>query len=79
MSKQYSGHKASWGEKFGPTEELHKEYMGAIWGPGANIAILLAFYNYRKIWSWIHGIYFLLAVVMTLVSSIPILTTTGII
>ncbi len=53
--------------------------MAVIWGPVANIAIFLAYYAYRKAWPWVHGVYFLLAVIVTLASSIPILQTTGVI
>lgn len=53
--------------------------MAVIWGPVANIAIFLAYYAYRKAWPWVHGVYFLFAVIVTLASSIPILQTTGVI
>jgi hypothetical protein len=64
---------------FGPTSGLHSNIMPIIWGPAANVAILLAYYRYRKIWAWAHGAFFVFAVAMTLGCSIPILTTTGII
>jgi hypothetical protein len=53
--------------------------LGVIWGPAANIAILLTFYSYRKIWAYVHGSFFLLAIIITVASSIPIITTSGVI
>lgn len=32
-------------EEFGPTIGIHKEAMGVVWGLGANVAILLAYYS----------------------------------
>lgn len=53
--------------------------MGILWGPGANIAIFLAYYSYRKLWPWVHGVYFLFATIVTVATSISILQKTGII
>lgn len=66
-------------DAFGSTGEFHAGLMGILWGPGANIAIFLVLYNYRKIWVWLHGAYFFIVTILTLASSIPILTYTGII
>lgn len=65
------------GAKFGPTSHNHKELMPLIWGPAANIALFLVLYNYRKIWSWIHGAFFSIANIITLSTSLPILFHTG--
>lgn len=66
-------------DEYGPTTELHKGALGVIWGPAANVAIVLAYYGYRKVWAYVHGSFFLFAIIITLASSIPIITTVGVI
>lgn len=78
MSNFLVGHGAE-EEKFGPTAELHEALMGFLWGPGANLAILVILNKYTKYSSWIHGAYFSFAVLMTLSTAIPILLNIGII
>lgn len=78
MSSSLVGHVKE-EETFGPTAELHEALMGVLWGPGANLAILLILNKYIKYSSWIHGAYFSFAVLMTLATAIPILLNTGII
>jgi hypothetical protein len=53
--------------------------MAIIWGPAADVAIFLVLYNYRKLWTWVHGGFFLFAAIITLATSIPMLTYTGVI
>lgn len=53
--------------------------MALLWGPFANLAIILAFYTYRKWWIWLHGAYFLVITIITLSTAIPILQATGIV
>ena len=64
---------------FGPTAENHKDAMVALWGFAANIAIFIMLYSYRKLCVYVHGAYFLIATIITLATSIPIITYTGII
>ena len=65
--------------KYGSTSELHTIIMRFVWGPGANVAAIIALYTYRKWWTWVHGIFMVLAAVATIVLSLPILMTTGIV
>ena len=67
------------GNTWGPTSGLHKMWMPWLWGPAASVAVFLAFFTFRKISTWIHGLFFLFATIMTLVTSIPILTFAGIV
>ena len=67
------------GSDFGSSADFHSALMAAIWSPCADIAIILALYSYRKIWIWVHGGFFLFAIIYTLSTSIPILQYTGII
>ena len=53
--------------------------MGALWSPCANIAIILIIYAYRKYWVWLHMLFFLIATIITLATSFPILAHTGMI
>jgi hypothetical protein len=53
--------------------------MGVLWSPLANIAILLALNSYWKYSVLIHGIYFAFATVITVATSFPILSYTGMI
>jgi hypothetical protein len=53
--------------------------MGFLWSPAANIAIFLIIYSYRKYWVWLHMLFFTVATIITLVTSLPILFTTGLI
>jgi hypothetical protein len=64
---------------FGSTGEAHAGLMAAIWGPGINIAIILAMYSYRKWWGYVHAAAGAFACLYTLGTSIPILFYTGII
>ena len=65
--------------KYGSTSELHTIVLRFVWGPGANVAAILALYTYRKWWTWVHGIFMVLAAIATIVLSLPILMTTGIV
>ena len=67
------------GATFGPTANLHSKFLPWIWGPAADLVIILTLYTYRKIWIWLHGTFFLFATIYTLSTSIPILTYAGII
>jgi hypothetical protein len=67
------------GNTWGPTSNLHKMFMPWLWGPAASVAVFLAFFTFRKISIWLHGLFFLFATIMTLVTSIPILTFAGIV
>ena len=67
------------GETFGPTADYHQDFMSTIWGPAANVAVILALYSYRKIWAWVHGSFFFLATIFSLSTAIPILSFAGII
>lgn len=67
------------GNTWGPTSGLHKMWLPWIWGPAASVAVILALFTFKKISIWIHGIFFLFATIMTLVTSIPILTYAGIV
>lgn len=53
--------------------------MGIVWGPGINIAIILAIYSYRKAWPIIHGIAGTFACIYSLACTLPILFNTGIV
>ena len=53
--------------------------MRYLWGPGANIAIILVLYTYRKWWTWVHGTFLALSSIATIALSLPILITTGIV
>ena len=53
--------------------------MSILWIPGANIAIILIIYAYRKYWVWLHMAFFAIATIITLASSFPILSHTGLI
>jgi hypothetical protein len=66
-------------DEYGPTGEFHAGFMGALWSPLANIAIFLIIYAYRKYWVWLHMAFFVLATIITLASSFPILAYTGMI
>ena len=65
--------------EWGSTGGLHKGFMGALWSPCANIAIILIIYAYRKYWVWLHMAFFTFATIITLASSFPILAFTGMI
>lgn len=67
------------GATFGPTSSIHSEFLPWIWGPAADLVIILTLYTYRKIWIWLHGTFFLFATIFTLSTSIPILMYAGII
>jgi hypothetical protein len=67
------------GSTWGPTNTLHKIVMPWIWGPAASVAVILAMFGFKKLGVWLHGIFFLFATIMTLVTSIPILTFAGIV
>lgn len=64
---------------FGDTIYAHEDVMAEIWGPAANIAILLAYNAHRPWCVYLHGVYFLFVALFTLSTSIPILRSTGII
>jgi len=51
--------------------------MGLLCGPGATLAVFLALYKYRKIWGWIHGIYFITIFIIATIITIPIWLHTG--
>jgi hypothetical protein len=53
--------------------------MRYLWGPGANLAVILVLYTYRKWWLWLHALFFVGSTTITLITTIPILLTTGII
>lgn len=74
-----STHNLHSGNRFGTTVDAHKTMMAIIWGPVIDIVIIIALYNYRKIWGYLHGLAGLFACVYTLATSIPILMTTGMI
>ena len=65
--------------KYGSTSELHALLLRYIWGPGVNVAIILVLYTYRRWWTWLHGILLCLASIATIILSLPILMTTGIV
>jgi hypothetical protein len=65
--------------KYGSTSDMHQLLMLYIWGPGANVLVILALYTYRKWWTWVHGVLFALASITSLVVTIPMLMTTGMI
>ena len=65
--------------EWGSTGGLHAGFMGALWSPCANIAIILIIYAYRKYWVWLHMAFFTFATIITLASSFPILAFTGMI
>ena len=67
------------GNTWGPTSSLHKMWLPWIWGPAATVAVILALFSFKKLSIWLHGIFFLFATIMTLVTSIPILTFAGIV
>ena len=64
-------------DDFGSTADLHESFMGALWSPCANIAIFLIIYSYRKYWVWLHMLFFTVATIITLASSLPIVFHTG--
>jgi hypothetical protein len=51
--------------------------MGLLCGPLANLAVFLALYRFRKIWGWIHGIYFIMTFLIATALTIPIWMHTG--
>lgn len=65
--------------KYGSSSELHQLLMRYLWGPGANLAVILVLYTYRKWWVWLHALFFVATSTITLITTIPILLTTGII
>lgn len=64
---------------FGSTYPAHSNLMGAIWGPGINVAIFIVLYSYRKYWVYLHAFLGLFVCLFTLASTLPILVFTGII
>jgi len=79
MSHSNYGKAGGSDEQFGSTGDTHAGLMAGLWGPAANIAVILVLYSYRKWWVYVHAAFFLLATIITLATSIPILTYTGII
>ena len=43
------------------------------------MAVILVLYTYRKWWLWLHALFFVGSTIITLITSIPILLTTGIV
>jgi hypothetical protein len=64
---------------YGPTTTVHVNFMAFVWGPGINIAILLAMYKYRIWWVLLHALGGAFACLFTLSTSIPIIVKTGLI
>jgi hypothetical protein len=64
---------------FGSTANIHSACMGALWGPLVNLSVMIAAYSYRKYSFFTHAVFGIFACSLTLVSSIPILNTTGIV
>lgn len=64
---------------FGPTITTHMDIMAFIWGPGINVAIFLAMYNYRKWWGFLHAMAGAFAFIFTLSTGLSILATSGMI
>ena len=63
--------------KYGETLDLHILLMRYLWGPGANVAVTLALYTYRKWWSWLHGTLLTLAAVLTIAITFPMMISAG--
>ena len=63
--------------KYGDTVDLHILLMRYLWGPGANVLVILVLYSYRKWWSWIHATLLTLAAILTIAITFPMLVTAG--
>lgn len=64
---------------FGSTVDSHVNVMAYIWGPGINIAIILALYSYRRYASILHGMMGAGACLFTLATVFPMLEITGVV
>lgn len=53
--------------------------MAVLWGPGINLAIILAMYSYRKYYVYLHICFGVFITVYSIGTALPILFTTGII
>lgn len=62
--------------EYGPTGQLHATFMAVLWGPGINLAIILALYSYQKYYVYAHMAFGGLLTVFTISTSLPILLTT---
>ena len=63
--------------EYGPTGELHATFMAVLWGPGINLAIILALYSYQKYYVYAHMAFGALLTVFTISTSLPIVLTIG--
>ena len=64
---------------FGPTEDIHANVMAFLWGPVINLSIILAVYSYRQYAIILHGLISFFVGLFSLIISLAILATTGMI
>ena len=63
--------------RFGDTVNLHILLLRYLWGPGANVLIILVLYSYRKWWAWVHGVLLSLSALLTIAITFPMLIAGG--
>ena len=63
--------------RFGDTVNLHILLLRYLWGPGANVLVILVLYSYRKWWAWVHGVLLSLSALLTIAITFPMLIAGG--